>query len=292
MVGRLDGRTVGRMLMGMVLLFVSPTVRRSDCQALRAEPGIADNSFLLEEAYNQEAGVVQHISAFQRSLTVETWSYTFVQEWPLFGQTSQLSFTVPLQRVTNDGSSAAGLGDLAVNYRYQLAGVEGRASAAPRLSVLLPTGNERKGLGSGAPGVQLNLPVSVTLGPRFVSHWNAGVTATPAAKNGAGAEAATMAYNLGGSLIWLARPTFNVVVEVVWTRGEQVTGPDQTAASEEVVVNPGVRWAHNFASGLQIVPGIAFPFGLGPTAGEERVFLYLSFEHPFRSGVSSSMRPP
>ena len=27
---------------------------------------IADNSFLIEEAYNQEAGVVQHISTFSR----------------------------------------------------------------------------------------------------------------------------------------------------------------------------------------------------------------------------------
>ena len=30
--------------------------------AAPAAPGISDNSFLLEEAYNQERGVVQHIS--------------------------------------------------------------------------------------------------------------------------------------------------------------------------------------------------------------------------------------
>ena len=29
-------------------------------------PGIQDNSFLIEEAYNQDPGVVQHISGFQR----------------------------------------------------------------------------------------------------------------------------------------------------------------------------------------------------------------------------------
>ena len=30
-----------------------------------APPGIADNSFLIEEAYNQEHGVVQHISTLR-----------------------------------------------------------------------------------------------------------------------------------------------------------------------------------------------------------------------------------
>jgi len=32
------------------------------------------------------------------------------------------------------------------------------------------------------------------------------------------------------------------------------------------------------------VPGIAFPIGVGPSAGDDAVLLYLSFEHPFRSG--------
>ena len=34
--------------------------------------------------------------------------------------------------------------------------------------------------------------------------------------------------------------------------------------------------------GLQIVPGIAMPIGVGPSAGEKSVLIYLSFEHPFR----------
>ena len=45
---------------------------------------IQDNSFLIEEAYNQEAGVVQHISAFSRA-EGGAWLYTFTQEWPLGG---------------------------------------------------------------------------------------------------------------------------------------------------------------------------------------------------------------
>jgi hypothetical protein len=46
-------------------------------------------------------------------------------------------------------------------------------------------------------------------------------------------------------------------------------------------ISPGIRWAYNFPSGLQIVPGIAVPLGVGSSKGEKAIFLYLSFEHPF-----------
>ncbi|MGH7673456.1 MAG: transporter [Gemmatimonadales bacterium] len=244
-------------------------------------PAIADNSFLMEEAYNQEPGVVQHINAFLRLRNASSWFYTFVQEWPVFSQKSQLSFTMPVQRIPGSPSAVTGIGDVALNYRYQLAGVLTKVSVAPRLSLLLPTGDEEKGLGAGALGVQVNLPVSATFTKRVVSHWNAGATVTPSAKNTLGEEASTTSYNLGGSVIWLARPTFNVMLEVVWTRSETVAGPGATANSDGLLISPGIRWAHNFSSGLQIVPGIAFPIGVGPSRGKDAVFIYLSFEHPF-----------
>jgi len=56
-----------------------------------------------------------------------------------------------------------------------------------------------------------------------------------------------------------------------------------------VVVNPAFRWAHNFSNGLQIVPGVGFPVEI-PTAGGRAqwgIFLYLSFEHPFKRGLNS-----
>lgn len=237
-------------------------------------PAIADNSFLLEEAYNQEAGVVQHISAFHRSLRTAAWTYTFTQEWPVVVQRHQLSFTLPVEHIGAAGATVTGIGDIALNYRYQLVGGEGAVAVAPRLSLVAPTGSEAKGLGSGDVGVQLNLPVSVTLAPRVVAHGNAGWSAT------AGADE----YGVGASVIWLTRPTFNVLIEAVWARVQ--------GGGEALVLNPGIRWAHNFASGLQIVPGIAFPIGIGPSRGERGAFLYLSFEHPFRRAVSSNRGPP
>lgn len=261
------------------LLVVAMTAT-ARAQAPAPPPPIADNSFLLEEAYNQEARVVQHINVFQRALDTRAWGYAFVQEWPLGGQRHQGSVTVPLARLagTRDGT---GLGDVALNYRYQLGGPERRAAAAPRLSLLLPTGDERKGLGSGVLGVQANFPVSVLLSDALVTHWNAGATLVPRARSALGEKATTWGVNLGGSAIWHARPMLNLLVEVAWTRAESVVGPDVTEASTVWFVSPGVRWAHNFRNGLQIVPGVGFPIGLGPSAGEETVVLYLSFEHPF-----------
>ena len=52
---------------------------------------IKDNSFLIEEAYNQEEGVVQHISNWMRDRATNDWIYTFTQEWPIGSQTHQFS---------------------------------------------------------------------------------------------------------------------------------------------------------------------------------------------------------
>lgn len=83
---------------GIALLSVSPPGRSAVAQSVGAQsPAIADNSFLIEEAYNQEPGVVQHISAWQRSLRSAAWGFTFTQEWPLGTQTLQLRYTIPLQ---------------------------------------------------------------------------------------------------------------------------------------------------------------------------------------------------
>src|SRR5712692_9117406 len=191
--------------LGVLLLVASHPAQAQQPSA----PGIADNSFLIEEAYNQEPGVVQHISAYQRSLRVHEWVYSFTQEWPLRGQRHQLSFTLPVQHVTVAGTGLTGVGDIKLNYRYQLLGTTGRVAAAPRASLLVPTGNEKRGLGRGGWGVEVNLPLSMTLSGPFVMHWNAGATITPAALNEAGDQASVQAFSLGSSVVWRARRTLN-----------------------------------------------------------------------------------
>jgi len=261
----------------LLRLCVCLSVSASAASTSSAQEPIRDNSFLIEEAYNQEAGVVQHVNAFLRPRSGGEWLYAFTQEWPVGSERHQLSFTLPVQHL----SGLTRVGDVALNYRYQLAGPGGRLAVAPRVSLFLPTGDHEQRVGAGAWGVWVNLPASVTLGSRLVTHWNAGAAVTPSAKDPLGQTATIRVYNLGGSAIWLIRPAFNLVVEAVWVRGEEVTAPGTTVAREEFLINPGIRWAHDFSSGLQIVPGIAFPIGVGASRGDQSVFLYLSFEHPF-----------
>jgi hypothetical protein len=239
---------------------------------------IQDNSFLLEEAYNQEAGVVQHISTFARS-TDASWTLGFTQEWPLGGIKHQLSYTLLLK---HDGSGT-GLGDAALNYRYQLIGnPTARTVMAPRLTLLLPTGSYGAGRGAGAVGFQANLPLTINPSPDLVTHWNAGITVTPSARSPDGLSATTFGRNLGASLIWLAQPRLNFLVEMLWLQEDVISGPGSTRKHETVVVGPGVRVAFDLAGDVQIVPGLAYSVGLTEGSDEDGLFVYLSVEHPFK----------
>lgn len=245
---------------------------------------IQDNSFLMEEAYNQEYGVVQHINFFGRFWESRDWTYTFTQEWPVNpAPRHQLSYTIAATHAGALSGSGGGLGDIALNYRYQLAGSgKDRVAFSPRFSVLLPTGDSRLGRGTGAVGFQTNLPLSVAASKKLVTHWNAGATFTPSAKNELDQRAFTAGYNLGTSFIWLAHPRFNVMLETVFSSSESVIAPDVTQRENSLLISPGFRWAHNLKNGLQIVPGFAVPIGAGPSSGEKGIIFYLSFEHAFK----------
>ena len=270
-----------RILLSLLFLALLPHPGHAQSASPASQTGIQDNSFLIEEAYNQEEGVVQHISGFTRFWQSRAWGYSFTQEWPVDPHPRhQLSYTIPV--VSPGDSSGTGIGDVALNYRYQLVG-DGRAKVAfaPRLTVLLPTGDFRRRRGFGGPGVQISLPLSVVVSRKLVTHWNVGTTIVPGARDPAGERAAAYGYNLGQSFIWRVHPRFNALLETVWAGSEAVVAPGRTARQHSLFVSPGIRWAYNFSSGLQIVPGIGVPIGLGPSRGEKGIFLYLSFEHPF-----------
>lgn len=228
---------------------------------------IQDNSFLIEEAYNQEPGVVQHIFGWSRDHESGDWSLGLTQEWPLFDQHHQVSFSLPVERM----AAGTRIGDLALNYRYQAVGVDGGPVAfAPRVSFVAPTGSDVVG---GQSALQLNLPLSLDTGRNLVLHTNAGVSRAFAA----GGRPAVTRWNLGQSLIWLAHPRVNLMLEAVAVHARDAGGDGEW----EPLVGPGVRVAIDWG-GLQVVPGLALQFGLGPASEERRVFLYLSLEHPFR----------
>jgi len=91
----------------------SPADRLSALEKAPERPaeGIQDNSFLIEEAYNQEAGVVQHILNIvhranrHAGAKSDEFSFVFTQEWPAFSQTHQLSYTAPYTFLEEEGRS-------------------------------------------------------------------------------------------------------------------------------------------------------------------------------------------
>jgi hypothetical protein len=238
---------------------------------------IQDNSFLLEEAYNQEDGVVQHISVFQYMKKTKDWQYTFTQEWPVPKQTHQFSYTVPVTHLHDNDSTD--VGDILLNYRYQ-AILQDRIALAPRFSLVLPTGDYKKGLGTDTVGYQVNIPLSIELSDKLVTHWNMGATYTPRAKDNFGDKANVRGFNYGASLIYLVNENFNLMLETAGTTTETLPKNGITTTESTFFINPGVRFAINLKSGLQIVPGLSVPIGIGPSEGEYGGLLYLSFEHP------------
>jgi len=174
-------------------------------------------------------------------------------------QAHQFSYNVPISRINGD-ESATGLGDVALNYRYQLI-MKDHVAMAPRFSLILPTGSYKRGLGNGALGYQMNVPLSLELSDKWVTHWNAGATFIPRAREASGARADIFGYNLGGSLIYLLSENFNLLTEVVWNSSQAVQPNGSKEWGETLFVNPAIRYAINCKSGLQIVPGIGFPIG-------------------------------
>jgi hypothetical protein len=242
---------------------------------------IQDNSFLVEEAYNQEPGVVQTIQSYARVAGTGDWAYTLTQEWPVPGVKHQLSFSVPVQGLSGPIGVAKGLGDFALNYRYQLVGSgETAVALSPRATFLVPTGDYRRALGSGGFGLQVSVPLSVVLSRRLVAHTNVGATLVLSAKDAEGDRRTLTNLNAGQSLVWLAHPNVNVLVEAVIATNETIGGGGVLIRQTAEAVSPGVRAALNLPGDVQIVPGLAVPIGIGSTTGQRSLFLYLSVELP------------
>ncbi len=265
--------------------------------------GVSDNSFLIEEAYNQEPRVVQHVFTAQFGADhrgeahSRSWDLSFTQEWPIFSQTHQFAYSVPYSFLDEDAEHDSDIGDASLAYRLQLlTESDDRPAIAPTLELILPTGDEDRGFGTGEVGYGFVIPVSKTLGERVAVHFNAAVTYTPNARmkfsdGTRSSELDLLEYSLGGSLVYAVTDTFHLLVEAVWnssegleekkTRGEHGRLYADRDRGEEVVISPGLRWAWNLPGDLQIVPGISFPIGLSEDATDYGVFFYFSVEHPF-----------
>jgi hypothetical protein len=242
----------------------------------RPAKALQDNSFLIEEAYNQEPGVVQHILGLRRQ--GRDWELVFTQEWPVFSQMHQFSYSIPYARLRSDGQRASGLGDIFLNYRLQVLSETASLPAfAPRISLIVPSGDERRGLGDGSSGIQINLPFSKIVTDRVTLHANAGFTRLFDVQ---GLRPTT--YTVGGSAVYAVSRQLNFLFEAVGEWAETVETPALLTRERLLTLSPGVRYAFNFADGAQLVLGAGAPVvlteGKRPSYG---AILYLSYEHSF-----------
>ena len=213
----------------------------------------------------------------------------FTQEWGFFSQAHQFSYSIPYSRVVPEtGFRAApsrpttGFSDVNINYRYQLLNETGALPAiAPRITVIAPSGDDRRGLGNGSTGTQVNIPISKIIGDRYTVHGNFGHTRLFDVD---GQE--TKSYHAGGSFIYAYSRNLNFMFEFLREWNQEVDAGALVRANS-FTFSPGVRYAldvkvEGFGVG-QLVLGVGAPMVF--TNGEKNSYgaiFYASFEHAFR----------
>lgn len=240
---------------------------------------ILDNSFLVEEAFNQERGIFQNIFGFQRNSG--HWEFAFTQEWPVVSQQHQFSYALPFA----GAPGTKGFGDVMLNYRYQAIMEDpGLPAFSPRLSLILPTGSDEHT--NHSVGMQLNLPFSKQRGDLYL-HWNAGFTWYPAARLSAGnlavvpETASTFTPHVSASGIYRLRPMLNLMLESVLEFEEAVVDfAGQTERGTVFTLSPGARGGWNLGD-HQLIVGAAVPITWVESDSSAGILLYLSYELPF-----------
>lgn len=230
--------------------------------------GIPDNSFLVEEAFNQEKGIVQNTVIFTRSHSGD-WDTSFTQEWPLGGERHQIAFTIPFASV--DGSRAS-LGDIDLSYRLKVSGDKhGVPAFTPQLSFIAPSSREHRDSGLRGAGWAVSLPFSKELDRLFL-HLNAGSEWRRESEGQAGWASTPV---VAGSVVLAVRPMFNLMLEAVneWEPGD-------SGRERSTTISPGIRFGWNTAGDAQLVLGVGAPITRGAVR-DHGILLYFSYELPF-----------
>ncbi|MBL8799852.1 MAG: hypothetical protein JNM56_38575 [Planctomycetia bacterium] len=259
---------------------------------------IRDNGFLVDEAYNQGTGEVQHIFNWINSWTRtpfgrnRDFEASYCMELPLGSQAHQFSFTIFYQTAfeqTDAGPAvqSGDIGDSLLSYRYQLFASDDTFWCAPQFTLVVPTGDERFGFGNGALGYDFLLPVSFYR-ERFDFHLNAGYSTTPGARSGVAPGVLSpkhtlQGYVLGAALYWKPEVFLHFFIEALWQRNDIIDELGFRDNESQVYINPGVRYAITQNEGVEWVLGVAAPIGLTEDTPDISVFAYMSIEYDFRN---------
>lgn len=214
--------------------------------ALADEPApIEDHNFGLEAGWNRDDAALQYATFFLR----DTSAFELTHEWATRSPRHQLSYTIPVY--SHNGET--GLGDAAINYRYQLTGdADSRLAVAPRVSLLLPTRGAH--FGDRSSGLQVSLPVSAALTSRLTSHTNLGATWFRDLDQGE--------VTAAQGITFAATSYLDLALDAAYKR--------TTSGSELLVVRPGVQFGIDLGA-VRVAPGLAYSIG-------ESVLFYVAVE--------------
>ena len=188
-----------------------------------------------------------------------------------------------LCHLRDGGERVSGVGDILLNYRYQLL-EEGdmKPAFAPRFSLILPTGSRDKGTGDNVVGYQWNLPFSKKLGDLFAAHANFGLTYQPhvralldSSTGQLSPKRSLVSFNLGASAIYAVLPRFHLMLEWLGNFEDGINDNGRRERNFVPIIAPGFRAAVVNEEKLHIVAGAAAPIGLNRNAPNYGALLYL-----------------
>lgn len=240
---------------------------------------IEDNSFLLEEAYNQKPGEFQFIQRYQGYNSGREYLFSSEGEVPLGSVQHQFSYQI--NRLNVDGDHGT-YGDTTLSYRYQSVNKEAFLMAH-RLGVLIPTGSVQEESGYGVVGLEYMQAMTFILNEQWVNHWNLGFTHYSEGKHNDSDKRRTLnMFRAGTSLVYLLKDNLNFLLEGLLGANENLNLNEKKEYEKFFTLNPGVRTAIDFAwKETQLVPGIAFPIRFQKDRVEHGIFLYFSIEPQF-----------
>jgi hypothetical protein len=249
---------------------------------------IEDNSFLVDEAFNQEKGVMQYTSNFYWSdMNSNCMAYTFTHEIPVFSNHHQVSYTLQYNFSQPFGTSRnSGPGDMTIGYTYLATGKDDWLMTVPQINFIIPTGDPARGLGNGGFGGKLSLALTKRLSGAIVTHYNISYTTIYKADyyiNTFQAESRKGEKNIkvntfAASVIWYPASRFNLMLESVanYVNGIGVNGSN--LRGWQVISNPGVRFAADLNKAL-LVAGVSCPITFDSNSADQAgILIYLSIE--------------
>ncbi len=271
--------------LAVLTLFSAVTARAAEPRPI---DGFSDYSFLLEEAYNQERGEVQHTFKAVRNgdSRHHGWSFNFEQEWWLFTEDHQVAVSIPFSHLREEGEKQRGVGDILIEYRYQLL-KEGPniPAVAPQFSLILPTGNRDKGTGSGVVGYEWSIAASKKVASRLALHANLGLTYFPKVRvpldddQRLSPKRSLVSYDVGASVVFALSSDIHMLLEWVGEFEEEINDKGKRERDFKAILSPGIRAAVINRDDLQTVVGVGIPIGVSGPADNYGVLLYFSVEH-------------